>query len=105
MLITKTIILSCKKKKKWTAPDRENLLQRPWNISHSCCKNDSAGGQNKAFYVVYIPRERFSFRSSGHVSMVRFEFQLTVSRKQMLLVTIRIQKTTYKTRWNFLNIN
>ena len=30
-----------------------------------------------AFSVVYISREHYSFRSTGHVAMVRFKFQLT----------------------------
>ena len=30
-----------------------------------------------AFSVVYISREHYSFRSTGHVAMVRFKLQLT----------------------------
>ena len=69
-------------RKNSTDRDGENHLQFPWNVSHRCWQKLLYWQAEKvenfcAFSVVYLFREHNSFRSTGHVAMVRFKFQLT----------------------------
>ena len=57
------------------------------------------------FFCCLLPREHYSFRSTGHVAMVRFEFQLIDVGKRMLLVTIENKRKHTKRRCDFLNMN
>ena len=70
-------------KKNSTDRDGKNHLQLPWNISHGCWQKRTPPASREGrevlpfFVAVYISREHYSFRSTGHVAMVRFKFQLT----------------------------
>ena len=69
-------------------------------------KNDFASNPRSfKLFLLFTSPEHYLFQSTGHVTMVKFKFQLTVCRKQMLLVMMKNKRKHTKTRCIFLNMN